>query len=261
MKKNELWGVWDVVENKQIISSIFPSENFRIEQNDFTNIYHDRNIIVNRDGHDSVIYAQRQHDNQEQYGIVPTAPIAISENILASGKKDYKKLVNYFYQVESINLQKSAQLKNKLTEFYLGDDLSPLIVLFDDYIDPLKRMKNEIENLKITDQEVKYLADQFLSYNFMRVQYQEEYKKYVIEASNSGENLEKRLISLEKNYKSPTDTAEWEMNKTYILLKQKYNNFYQANIGQPYTYYHYDGQNYMQYYMTWLFEDISLMWY
>ena len=91
VKKNELWGVWDVVENKQIISSIFPSENFRIEQNDFTNIYHDRNIIVNRDGHDSVIYAQRQHDNQEQYGIVPTEPIAISENILASGKKDYKK--------------------------------------------------------------------------------------------------------------------------------------------------------------------------
>ena len=87
----------------------------------------------------------------------------------------------------------------------------------------IKRMKNEIEDLKITDPEVKYLADQFLAYNFMRVQYQEEYKKFVIEASNSDENLEKRLISLEKNYKSPTDTAEWEMNKTYILLKQKYN--------------------------------------
>ena len=95
----------------------------------------------------------------------------------------------------------------------------------------------------------------------MRVQYQEEYKKFVIEASNSDENLGTRLISLEKNYKSPTDTAEWEMNKTYILLKQKYNNFYQANIGQPYTYYHYDGQNYMQYYTTWLFEDIRSMWY
>lgn len=261
VKKNELWGVWDVVENKQIISSTFPSESFRIEQNDFTNIYHDRNIIVNRDGHDSVIYAQRQHDNQEQYGIVPTEPIAISENILASGKKDYKKLVNYFYQVESTNLQKSAQLKNKLTEFYLGDDTSPLIVLFDDYIHHLKRMKNEIEDLKITDPEVKYLADQFLAYNFMRVQYQEEYKKFVIEASNSDENLEKRLISLEKNYKSPTDTAEWEMNKTYILLKQKYNKFYQGYMGELYTYYHYDGQNHMQFYTTWLFEDIRSMWY
>ena len=55
----------------------------------------------------------------------------------------------------------------------------------------------------------------------MRVQYQEEYKKFVIEASNSDENLGTRLISLEKNYKSPTDTAEWDMNKNLYPIKNK----------------------------------------
>ncbi|OOF55891.1 hypothetical protein BKK56_04980 [Rodentibacter genomosp. 2] len=256
VEKNGLWGVWDVVENKQIISNSFPSENFYTEQGEFTNIYRNRNIIANREGHSSAIYAQRQRDNQEQYGFVPAAPITISENALVSGKRDYKKLVNYFYQVEINSLKKGFQLERKLAEFYL-DDISSLTTLFDDYINHLKEIKSGIENLKITDPEVKYLANQFLAYNFMRIQYQEEYKKYAIETKNSGIDSEEKLISLEKNYKRPVDTAEWEMNKIYILLKQKYNKFYQSYGGKPYTHYHYNGYNYLQYDTSWLFEDIG----
>ncbi|OOF74307.1 hypothetical protein BKG96_11155, partial [Rodentibacter caecimuris] len=162
--KNELWGVWDVVENKQIISNSFPSENFYVGQDEFTNIYRNRNIIANREGRSSAIYTQRQRDNQEQYGFVSVEPITISESALVSGKRDYKKLVDYFYQVESNNLKKSAQLEKNISEFY-SDDVSSLTVLFDDYINHLKEMKNDIENLKITNPEVKYLINQFLAYN------------------------------------------------------------------------------------------------